>query len=47
MYEKLFDLCLSPNIIKVMKSRSMRWAGHVAHAEEEKCLLDLDGETWR
>jgi hypothetical protein len=28
--EELYDLCFSPNIIRVMKSRRMRWAGHVA-----------------
>jgi len=28
--EELNDLCSSPNIIRVMKSRRMRWAGHVA-----------------
>jgi len=24
----------SPNIIKVIKARRMRWAGHVAHIED-------------
>ena len=28
--EKLNDLYSSPNIIRVIKSRRMRWAGHVA-----------------
>jgi hypothetical protein len=28
--------CASPNIIGVIKSRRMRWAGHVAHMEEMK-----------
>ena len=28
--EKLHDLCSSPNTIRVIKSRRMRWAGHVA-----------------
>jgi len=28
--EKFNDLCSSPNIIQVNKSRLMRWAGHVA-----------------
>jgi hypothetical protein len=28
--EELHDLYSSPSIIRVMKSRSMRWAGHVA-----------------
>jgi hypothetical protein len=32
--EELNDLYSSPNIIRVMKSRRMRWAGHVAHMGE-------------
>jgi hypothetical protein len=28
--KKLYVLCLSPNIIQVIKSRRLRWAGHVA-----------------
>jgi hypothetical protein len=28
--EKLYDLYDSPNIIRMIKSRRMRWAGHVA-----------------
>jgi len=28
--EELYDLYCSPNIIHVIKSRRMRWAGHVA-----------------
>jgi len=27
--EELYDLYSSPNIIQVIKSRRMRWAGHV------------------
>jgi len=27
----LYDLYSSPNIIRVIQSRRMRWAGHVAH----------------
>jgi hypothetical protein len=26
--EKLRDLCSSPSIIRIIKSRRMRWAGH-------------------
>jgi len=29
--EELNDLYSSPNIVRVIKSRKMRWAGHVAH----------------
>ena len=28
--EELYDLCSSPNIIQLIKSKRMRWAGHVA-----------------
>ena len=32
--EELNDLYCSPNIVRVVKSRRMRWAGHVARMEE-------------
>jgi len=32
--EELNDLHSSPNIVRVIKSRRMRWAGHVAHMGE-------------
>ena len=32
--EELTDLYSSPNIIRVIKSRRMRWAGHVARMGE-------------
>jgi hypothetical protein len=34
--EELYDLYSSPSIIRIIKSRSMRWAGHVARMGEEK-----------
>ena len=33
--EELNDLYSSPNIVRVLKSRRMRWAGHVARMGEE------------
>jgi len=33
--EELHDLYCSPNIMRVIKSRTMRWAGHVARMGEE------------
>ena len=33
--EKLNDLYSSPNIVRVIKSRRMKWAGHVARMREE------------
>jgi len=34
--EELNDLYCSPNIIRVIKSRRMRWAGHVARMGERR-----------
>ena len=34
--EELNDLYSAPNIVRVIKSRRMRWAGHVAHMGEER-----------
>jgi len=33
---ELNDLYSSPNNVRVIKSRRMRWAGHVAHIGEER-----------
>jgi len=30
LYNERHYLCSSPNIIRVIKSRTVRWAGHVA-----------------
>ena len=32
--KELNDLYSSPNIVRVIKSRKIRWAGHVAHMGE-------------
>jgi len=37
-YEEINDLCSSPNIVRVIKSRRMRWAWHVARMGEEKVV---------
>jgi hypothetical protein len=34
--EELYDLCCSPNIIQVIRSRRMRWWGHVARMGETR-----------
>jgi hypothetical protein len=34
--EELHDLYPSPNVICIIKSRRMRWAGHVARTGENK-----------
>jgi hypothetical protein len=37
--EELNDLYSSPNIVRVIKSRRMRWAGHVARMGEEETRI--------
>jgi hypothetical protein len=39
--KELNDLYCSPNIIWVMNSRIMRWAGHVARMGERRCVCRL------
>ena len=41
--EELNDFYSSPNIVRVIKSRRMRWAGHVAHMGEE---MGCRGSWW-
>ena len=54
--EELNDLYSSRNIVRVIKSRRMRWAGHVARMGEVKgCIIlermsrrwDVDRDRWR
>jgi hypothetical protein len=33
---ELHDLCSSPSIIRIMKSRRMKWAGHVTRKGEKR-----------
>ena len=44
--EELNDLYCSPNIVRGIKSRRMRWAGHVARmGEGERGVQGFGGET--
>ena len=36
--DELNDLYFLPNIVRVIKSRRMSWAGHVARMEERRCV---------
>jgi hypothetical protein len=36
--DELYSLYSSPNIVRVIKSRRMRWAGHMAHMGEGRCV---------
>jgi len=43
--EELNDLYSLPNIVGVIKSRRMRWAGHVASEGDERRIQGFGGET--
>jgi hypothetical protein len=40
--EELYNLYSSPSIIRKIKSRRMRWAGHVVQME---CIYDIGGKA--
>jgi hypothetical protein len=42
--EELRNLYSLPNIIRMIKSRRMRWAGHMAHEREEKFIKIFGGK---
>jgi len=50
--EELNDLYSSPNTVRVIKSRRMRWAGHVARTGRERgCIWSCwgnrrEGDQW-
>jgi len=44
--EELNDLYSSPNTIRVIKSRRMRWRGNVARMGDSKCIQSFGDETW-
>jgi hypothetical protein len=39
--EELHNLCSSPDIIRQISSRRMRWAGHVAHLGQERKMKNV------
>jgi hypothetical protein len=45
--EELRDFYSSPSIIRVIKSRKVRWAGHVARMGEEECMPVIGGRAGR
>jgi hypothetical protein len=45
--EELHDLYSSPNIIRIIKSRRMRWASHVARMGRKGTLIDYWWESQR
>jgi hypothetical protein len=41
--EELRNLYSSQSIIRKIKSRRMRWVGHVAQRGDEECIKDIGG----
>jgi hypothetical protein len=39
--DELHGLYSSPNIVRMIKSRRLRWLGHVAHMEEERGVYSV------
>ena len=39
--EELLSLYRSPNIVRVIKSRRLRWAGHIARMEEGRSAYKI------
>ena len=39
--EEFYSLYRSPNIVRVIKSRRLRWAGHVARMEEGRSAFKI------
>jgi hypothetical protein len=42
--EEIYALCSSPNVIRVIKSRRLRWARHVARIGK-RCIQGFGGRT--
>ena len=45
--EEHHNMYSPPNVICLIISRRLRWAGHVARVGEERCLQCVGGETCR
>jgi len=45
--EKFRSLCLSPHVIRVVKSRRMWWAGHVVFMGKLEVHTELSWKTWK
>jgi hypothetical protein len=46
-YEELHNLYSSPSIIRMIKSRRLRWAGDVARMEGEEVYMYFGGKAGR
>jgi hypothetical protein len=43
--EELHNFYFSPKVIRMTKSRRMRWAGHVGRMGEKRCQYDIGGKA--
>jgi hypothetical protein len=43
--EELYNLYSLPRIIRMIKRRRMRWAGHVARIEAKRKVCSISGRT--
>jgi hypothetical protein len=43
--EEFNDVFSSPDMVRVIKSRVMRWAGNIAHVGQDTCVQGFGGET--
>jgi len=47
IHDELYNLFCTPNIIRVIKSRRIKWAVHVTPVKEvDKCIYDFGRKTW-
>jgi hypothetical protein len=44
-YEEHHNLYASPDIIMVMKTRGLRWVGHIVHIGEMRCIQNFGQKT--
>jgi hypothetical protein len=43
-FHKLHNFYSLPDIIRMIKSKRIRWTGHVAHKEEGQCIQGFGGK---
>ena len=44
--EELYSLYHSPNIVRVITSRRLKWAGYAARMEEGRNAVNILRKTW-
>jgi len=44
--EELYNMYVSPSIIRVIKSRRMRWVGHIAWLQDMRNIYQFRRKPW-